>query len=71
MFVLEGHIGFIRDIYIASDDINVVSTCLGGHVFWWNLLLSNDSQGYRHNESSIYNTICCDIFVNNDKENYG
>lgn len=56
--VLEGHPALIKDIAISEDDILIISTCINGYVFCWNLLKNNNGQGkeiVRHQEESLYN----------------
>lgn len=35
--VLDGHTALIKDIAISENDLFVVSTCMNGYVFCWNI----------------------------------
>jgi WD40 repeat protein len=35
--VLDGHTAMIKDISISENDTYIVSTCMNGYVFCWNL----------------------------------
>ena len=36
--VLDGHTALIKEIAISDNDLFLVSTCMNGYVFCWNLL---------------------------------
>ncbi|EAR86922.2 WD domain, G-beta repeat protein (macronuclear) [Tetrahymena thermophila SB210] len=63
--ILEGHPALIRDVCITSNDIYIVSTCMNGYVFCWNILEStqNIQKTFEHQENSIYNCIYYDLDV--------
>jgi len=43
MQILEGHPALIRDVCITKNDIYIVSTCMNGYVFCWNILESTQN----------------------------
>ena len=63
IYHLDAHTALIKDIYIAADDNYIVSTCMNGYIFCWNLTDSDNNvmKIYDHQERTIYNHIELDI----------
>ena len=61
--VLDGHTALIKDIAISENDSYIVSTCMNGYVFCWNIgeSQSNILKEPEHQETTIYNSIQYDI----------
>lgn len=53
----------IKDVAFSDNDQYIVSTCMNGYVFCWNLTeqQSNVLKETEHNEPTIYNSVCYDI----------
>ncbi|KRX00640.1 WD40-repeat-containing domain [Pseudocohnilembus persalinus] len=68
---LVGHQTLVRDIHISDNDILLTSTSIDGYVFLWNLIEKQDSEknAYKHQETSIYNSIIYDTKALKDVSN--
>lgn len=71
LYILDGHTALIKDACISEDDFFVVSTCMSGYVYCWNLLEElNPPAGlksHEHQENTIYNCVQYDNYAYNGK----
>ena len=64
--VFDGHTAPIKDIAISHNDLHIVSTCMNGYVFSFNLTETQNNilKEPEHQEPGIYNAIQYnDLFV--------